>query len=289
MIKLVQRLLIFFIGIPAVAALIICFPQRHHLAVNIAVIIVSAIGAAEFSLMFKKIDFTGRSFPIVPFEAAILGALSPLSMTLSVSFDISSQLTPAFFIIGASWLLVSGIFFHKNGDFSRVINRLAAGFSVMMYPSLFLSWIVRMGLFRHSAVIILTFILTVMANDSTAWAFGMLFGKGNRGIVKVSPNKSVAGFIGGMAASIIVCVGAVYILPDAFTPDQIPALPSGIILGLLSGIAVSVGDLGESAIKRACDIKDSGFIIPGRGGVLDSVDSIAFTAPVFFILYRFLF
>jgi phosphatidate cytidylyltransferase len=287
--KIVQRLLIFFVGIPAVVALIVFLPHYNHLAVNIAVIAVSSIGAAEFSLMLKK-----KGFAVYTPEAAILGALSPLSMTLSVSFGISSQLTPAFFIVGASWLLVSVIFYrggngNTGGDFSGALNRLAAGFSVLMYPGHFLSWIIRMSLFKHSAAVILMFILTVMANDSAAWAFGMLFGKGNRGIFPASPNKSVVGFAGGLLASVAVCTGAVYLIPGAFEPDKLPRLPGGMLLGLFSGAAVTLGDLAESAIKRCCNIKDSGFLVPGRGGILDSVDSIAFTAPVFFMLYHFFF
>jgi phosphatidate cytidylyltransferase len=240
--------------------------------------------------MLKK-----KGFVVHAAEAAVLGALSPLSMTLSVSFDISSQLTPVFFIVGASWLLVSVIFHHggnsgdNRGDFSGVLNRLAAGFSVLMYPGHFLSWVIRMSLFKYSVIVILIFALTVMANDSAAWAFGMLLGKGNRGIFPVSPNKSIAGFAAGLAASVAVCIGAVYLLPNAFDPDKLPRIPGGIFLGLFSGIAVTLGDLAESAIKRCCDTKDSGFLIPGRGGMLDSIDSIAFTAPVFFMLYRFFF
>jgi phosphatidate cytidylyltransferase len=290
--KIVQRLLVFFVGIPAVVALVVLLPQYNHLAVNIAVIAVSAVGAAEFSLMLRK-----KEFAVYTPEAAVLGALSPLSMTLSVSFGVSPQVTPAFFIVGASWLLVSVIFYRggnnsgvdNSGGFSDALNRLAAGFSVLMYPGHFLSWIIRMSLFKHSIVVILMFILTVMANDSAAWAFGMLFGKGNRGIFPASPNKSVAGFAAGLLASVAVCTGAVYLIPGAFEPDKLPRLPGGMLLGLFSGAAVTLGDLAESAMKRCCNIKDSGFLVPGRGGVLDSVDSIAFTAPVFFMLYRFFF
>jgi phosphatidate cytidylyltransferase len=282
--KLLQRLLIFFVGIPAVTALILLLPQMKHLAVNIAVILVSAVGAFEVSHMYKR-----KGFPVWPLESAVLGALSPLSMTLTVSFGVSEQLTPAIFIVGGSWLLTTCIFFHKDGDFSQVLARLAAGFSALMYPGHFLSWIIRMSLFRHSEIVILTFLLTVMANDSLAWAAGNLFGRNNRNVFRVSPNKSVAGFCAGLAASVIVCVGAAYLFPAAFDPDQIALLPSAVITGLLAGAAVTAGDLAESALKRCGEVKDSGSIIPGRGGVLDSVDSIAFTAPVFFILYRFFF
>jgi phosphatidate cytidylyltransferase len=283
MIKLIQRLLIFFIGLPAVVCLVVLFPQMHHLAMNIAVILVSSIGAAEFAVILRK-----KGFPVNAFEASVLGSLSPIAMTLTVSFDMNGQITESLFIIGASWLLVSEIFYSTK-NFSLVISRLTAGFAVMMYPGLFLSWIIRMSLFEHASPVILMFILTVMANDSIAWTAGTLFGEKNRGILTVSPGKSIAGFIGGLAASIAVCTGAAYFLPQAFAPDQIAALPSGVLLGAACGFAVVLGDLAESAIKRSCDIKDSGFMVPGRGGILDSTDSLALTAPVFYVLYRFFF
>ena len=283
--KVIQRLLTFFIGLPLVAALIIFLPQYNHLALNIFVIIVSSVGAVEFALMLRA-----KGFPVYVGEAAVLGALSPLAATLIVSFDTNSQVTQFLFILGASWVLVSEIFYHKSrDDFSLVLNRLTASFSVMIYPGLLLSWVVNMSALEHSTFVILAYALTVMANDSLAWVTGMLFGKNNRGVFSVSPNKSIAGYIGGMAASIGVCIAIVYIVPDAFVPDQIAKLPSAILLGFFSGIAVILGDLSESAIKRSSGFKDSGRLMPGRGGVLDSTDSFALTAPLFYVLYRFFF
>jgi phosphatidate cytidylyltransferase len=138
-------------------------------------------------------------------------------------------------------------------------------------------------------VLILTFLCAVMINDAAAWFFGMLFGKKNRGIVAASPNKSAAGFIAGYAAAIGVCVGASFLSPAAFTAARFPALLSGVILGLATGFAGTVGDLAESALKRSCGVKDSGALMPGRGGILDSIDSITFAAPVFYLLYNALF
>jgi phosphatidate cytidylyltransferase len=158
----------------------------------------------------------------------------------------------------------------------------------MIYPGLFMAWIVRMSLFPRSDMVILMFLLMVIANDSAAWAMGMLFGKNNRGIIPASPNKSIAGFIGGFAASIMVGLGATHLAPETF-PSRLAAPFSGIILGLVSGLAGALGDLGESAMKRSANIKDSGTIIPGRGGVLDTIDSIALAAPVYYGLYQLLF
>ena len=283
--KIIQRLLIFFIGLPTVAVLIIFLPQYNHLALNIAVIAFSSVGAVEFALMLRS-----KGFPVYIAEAAILGSLSSVAATLIASFDTNTQITQSLFIIGASWVLVSVIFFDKwRGDFSLVLSRLAAAFSVMIYPGLLLSWVITMTSLKHSTIVIITFILTVTTNDSLAWVTGMLFGKNNRGIFSVSPNKSIAGYVGGMIASIGVCIIMAYTFPGVFIPDQIAKLPSAILLGFLSGISVILGDLAESAIKRSSGFKDSGKLLPGRGGVLDSTDSIALTAPLFYVLYRFFF
>jgi phosphatidate cytidylyltransferase len=140
----------------------------------------------------------------------------------------------------------------------------------------------------------LLFLFITFGNDSTAWLCGNLFGTNNRGIIPVSPNKSVAGFIGGTLGAIIVAVGAAILFPQIFIylNFKIPFLKLVImaaILGFCTGIAASLGDLAESAIKRSCDFKDSGNFMLGRGGVLDSIDSIAVAAPVYFLLFDIFF
>lgn len=299
-INLLQRLLIFFVGIPIVIVFVILLPNYNHLALNIFITIVSSVGAVEFALMLKA-----KGFPVYVPEAAILGSLSPLAATFIASFGTNSEITQSLFIIGASWVLVSEIFFHQfrgvNStkrtktnkdilpDYSLVLSRLSAAFSVMIYPGLLLSWVITMSALEFSSIVILTYAFTVIANDSTAWGTGMLFGRNNRGMFAVSPNKSVAGYLGGLTASMGVCTAMACMFPNAFPADQIPQLPSAILLGFFSGIAVILGDLAESAIKRGSGVKDSGWLIPGRGGVLDSTDSFALTAPVFYVLYRFFF
>jgi phosphatidate cytidylyltransferase len=146
-----------------------------------------------------------------------------------------------------------------------------------------------MAHWENAHYVILFFLLIVMANDSAAWAFGMLFGKGNRGLIPASPNKSIAGFIGGLVASVLVGMGASLFLKEAFQPQILSPALSGFIMGFFTGIAATAGDLGESALKRSAGVKDSGGLIPGRGGILDSIDSIALAAPVFYTIYWFFF
>jgi phosphatidate cytidylyltransferase len=286
--NLVQRLLIFFLGFPAILAIVMLLPHYHHLVFNLLVTVFCSMGAAEFSTMLSQ-----KKMSISKKEAAVLGALPPLAMILVVSFGVSGLLIPAVFAAVAIWLLLSRTF-SRGEALENFIYRLAAGLAVLVYPGMLLAWMVRISHWeKNSGIIILTFLLMVFGGDGLAWAFGMAFGKNNKGLVPASPNKSVAGFIGAIIAPIIVGIGTALIWPDVFVPKCASLLGNpivaGIIVGLLTGVAAILGDLGESAIKRSSGIKDSGSIIPGRGGVLDSIDSLAIAAPVFYLVFSTLF
>jgi phosphatidate cytidylyltransferase len=281
--KMVQRLLVFFIGIPVLITILLCLPQFNHLAFNILVIAVSVIGAMEFQNILKQ-----KGLEISIIEAAILGGLAPLTLTLTTSFGLHEEAFLMVFCLGAFWVLLSRVFSDRE-KFESYANRTAAGFSILMYPGFLMSWIVKLSSLKQSAVIILIYLLVSFLNDSFAWVAGMIFGKGNQGLVAVSPNKSIAGFIGGITASTLTGAAAIIIFPETFTSTVMPNLAAGALLGLAGGIAGTLGDLGESALKRSAGIKDSGFIIPGRGGILDSIDSLALTAPVYYMVFNLLF
>lgn len=116
----------------------------------------------------------------------------------------------------------------------------------------------------------------------------MLLGRNNKGFLKASPNKSIAGFCGGFAGSILSGVLSWCLWRDIFTGSIIKL----VLLGALISITSIIGDLVESVLKRSSECKDSGSIVPGRGGILDSIDSILFSAPVFYFavthIYPFL-
>ena len=114
-------------------------------------------------------------------------------------------------------------------------------------------------------------------------AFRCVVRKGNRGFVPASPNKSIVGFIGGLIAATAAGWLAFELFPSAFGKS----LGGSLLTGLCTGLAAIVGDLIESIFKRSAEVKDSGALILGRGGILDSVDSILFAAPVFYLCYRF--
>ena len=284
--KIIERLLVFIIGIPAVFALVFLLPYYNHLALNITVIVFSAIGALEFSFMLEK-----KNIKISKIEAVILGSLAPLAATIVLGLYITDIIIILIMLLGILWALLSAIFTKKE-NINNITNRFVGCISVIIYPGFFMLWLVLMSMWENSSAIFL-FLLIVFFNDSAAWLFGSLFGKNNRGIISVSPNKSIAGFIGGMVGSVAAAVGAFYLFPNIFYYDNLTHISNLLLnvftLGFLTGIFASLGDLAESAIKRSCEFKDSGNMMLGRGGILDSIDSIAVSAPIYFILFSLLF
>ena len=122
-------------------------------------------------------------------------------------------------------------------------------------------------------MLICVLVLTV-ANDFFQFLFGKSLGK-NRIVPKVSPNKTWEGFIGGVVATTFMAL----LLAPYLTP-----LTRGqsVFAGLGVGVVGFLGDVTMSAIKRDIGVKDSGAFLPGHGGILDRLDSLVFTAPLFF-------
>jgi phosphatidate cytidylyltransferase len=123
---------------------------------------------------------------------------------------------------------------------------------------------------------IVVFILLVVASDVGGYAVGVLFGR-HPMAPSVSPKKSWEGFAGSLAAGLGVGVAAVVWLLDG-------AWWVGAAVGVAAVVTATVGDLGESLLKRDLGIKDMGSLLPGHGGVMDRLDSLLPTAPVVYLL-----
>ncbi len=132
----------------------------------------------------------------------------------------------------------------------------------------------------QGAKLLLFLVVVTQVSDVLQYTVGKLFGR-RKAIPSVSPNKTVEGYLGG--GGLAVALGAALWWATPFAPWQ-AALMSLVIV--LAGIA---GGLVMSAVKRDRQVKDFGALIPGHGGVLDRIDSLCFSAPLFFHLTRFFF
>jgi phosphatidate cytidylyltransferase len=129
--------------------------------------------------------------------------------------------------------------------------------------------------FNYVNTTILGVFLLIWTNDSFAFLIGSNFGK-HKLLERISPNKTIEGFIGGMTFTFIASL----ILSNYFTTlTQVEWI---VIAGIVSIFGV-LGDLIESMFKRQAGVKDSSNFIPGHGGFLDRFDSVIFAAPFIFI------
>ncbi len=124
-------------------------------------------------------------------------------------------------------------------------------------------------------------ILVTKMGDAGALVTGKLLGRHTL-MQRISPQKTVEGFVGGVIVS-----AATAALANSMVVRLHNSLWGGFALGLVLGVVAQIGDLAESLIKRDCQVKDSGTLFPGLGGVLDVLDSLLFTAPLFygFLIY----
>jgi len=130
----------------------------------------------------------------------------------------------------------------------------------------------------RNAFLIVFLILVVQSSDVLQYVWGKLFGR-IKIAPEVSPSKTLAGFLGGVASATLFGAALWWITP--FTPLQAGLISLGItLLGFLGGLVMS-------AIKRDRGVKDWGTMIEGHGGVLDRLDSVCFSAPIFFHVVRY--
>jgi phosphatidate cytidylyltransferase len=277
--NIVQRLLLFFLGVPAVVAIVFFFPQYNHGAAIFFVLAFCGGCAFELSQLFKA-----RGVVAHPAAFVAVGAGIPAAAYCGGLLGSSDKLLGSCLgiVMAASLALVACFmpfaFSRNETDIRAVSPRSSALAFAIAYPGILGSIIVLIASEpTYATESLLTFALLCFGNDSIAWLVGVTMGK-HRGIFPVSPNKSVEGFVVGMLASVGVAFACSALFPSAMAASWWELL----VLGLLVGAAAICGDLFESSLKRSASIKDSGSAIPGRGGCLDSFDSLLFSAPIFY-------
>ena len=262
---------------PPIIFLIIYFGRSEHaLLPCIIITIVSIISSFEMrNLLYSK-----NEKKLIPFWLP-----SSLIISQYISVCLGKQaITEGTLIALFILLFISEI---KIGEkdaplFSQSMSRLSKMSLLIIYPNYLMTyWIRIINLNENGHLLFLFMIVLVFANDISCYCVGMLFGKRSRNIFKVSPKKSLVGFIGG--AVITPIIGYVYTNIFQSVGVFFKNTQTVIALSVLMAVVADIGDLIESVMKRSVGVKDSGYAIPGRGGLLDSIDSILPSAIIFFL------
>ncbi len=158
------------------------------------------------------------------------------------------------------------------------LRDVTAGVFAAFYVPFLATFVAMMLTADDGAQRVMTFLLLTVVSDTGAYAIGWRFGK-HKLAPRISPGKTREGLFGAVAFAMVAGALLMEFAIDDGTWWQ------GLVLGLAVAVSATLGDLGESMIKRDLGIKDMGTLLPGHGGIMDRLDSLLPTAPVVWLLF----
>jgi phosphatidate cytidylyltransferase len=226
--------------------------------------------------------------------AAVVVGVWELTSRLAERKGIRAPLIPI--AVGGTAMLVAGYLRGANGAWvamaltalailvwrmaqppENYLRDVTAGVFAAFYVPFLATFVVMMLAADDGPRRVLVFLLLTVISDTGAYAVGWRFGK-HKLAPRISPGKTREGLLG--AISFAMVAGALlmqYVIDDG-------RWWQGLLLGLAAAGSATLGDLGESMIKRDLGIKDMGTLLPGHGGIMDRLDSLLPTAPVVWLL-----
>jgi len=272
------RILTALVLTPPVIYLIVWAPSWLFLA---ALLLVVERGAYEYFQISRQAGLEG--FPWLGYGGC---AALCLAQVVDLRLPGTTVITLTVFSVPACLALA----LLGTGELRRYLGAVCSTLFAIFYLGLMLSWLVplrfsaslaqKAGLGTSSGRILLFLFAVVWAGDIFAYLAGR--GIGRRPLFPhISPKKTLEGTIGGLAGSLLVAWAM------ARWVWQTSDLKTAMLIGGIVAVAGQAGDLAESALKRSADVKDSGTLLPGHGGLLDRIDSLIFAAPALWVALIF--
>lgn len=253
----------FFSAVAALAVLLLPWYFWGTLALKMVVTAGVPLAAYELvNILFQPQDSKSNRFVFYFFIHLIFA--------LSSFFPSQSAIIFSFFSI--FFCLFSLLTQRKFENLDHLTSFQAKSILGFFYVGLLPSFLLQILDLPRGSTWFFMLLGVVFAGDIGAYIVGMFFGQ-NKLMPLVSPKKTIEGAIGGMAASLIAGLIFRNYLPHL-------GLYQALVLSLAMAIVAQFGDLFESLLKRVADIKDSGNLMPGHGGILDRVDGVLFASPV---------
>lgn len=258
------------------------------------------VGRTMALVLFAFISFLALKeyLSIIPTRRADRSVLFFAYLTIPLQYWlVATEQYGIFIVLVPVWMFLllpsAMVMLGQTEGFLKAVGTLHWGVMSTVYSLGHMAYLLvlpkEVGHIAEGAALVVTLLILTELNDVAQYVWGKSFGR-HKISPKVSPGKTWEGFLGGMATTLV----AAYVLISALLPQL--SVPGALsidwwIFVALIGFAISLGgffgDLTESAVKRDLGIKDSGALIPGHGGILDRVDSLIFTAPLFFHITRY--
>ena len=250
------------------------------LAVFVLFFFFNAMAIFEYTRMFSNKGYSFKAFPLIVLGSLIyliIGAYANHIVFASymVNIEIFLLIIPIIFTLFiASLYKISEKPFEELGI--KVLSLLYISLPFGLFNLVANKSIDEIG--SYEPLLLIAFFLFVWSSDTFAYLTGSAFGK-HRLFERISPKKSWEGSIGGAVITLIIAWFFGY-YSEIFTPI------TWVIIALFTVVTASFGDLIESLLKRSMNVKDSGNIMPGHGGILDRFDAAIFSIPFYvFLVY----
>ncbi len=245
-------------------------------------IILIRLGGWPFLILIAAISLAGlfEFYQLVRNKArplSLLGMVAGLALLLSTFYD-QETFWPSLVITTA--ILMVFLWQMGRKEPGSAIADCGVTILGLLYVVGLLTYLISLRKLENGESLVLSVWFITWIGDSGAFAIGSRWGK-HKLFPRISPNKTIEGAVGGVVSAVLASLIAYFALRAIFKSDPFPlchALPLGFALGII-GI---LGDLSESLLKRSVQLKDSGGKVPGHGGILDTFDSLLFTAPVMY-------
>ncbi|MBD3425685.1 MAG: hypothetical protein GF409_00480 [Candidatus Omnitrophica bacterium] len=266
--KFTLRTIVSLLLVGFVAAVVYVFPEWLFCVV---VTVFVAFGLFEF---FRLVE--NKDIKVPKYFGTIMGSLVPGVVFFSSYMPEVKNLEPLF-IVAAVLLALTLQFIRRDNARDHLVSMALTLFSVL-YIGWFFSFLVKLRLLDNGAHLVAFLIIVTKGADIGAYLIGGRWGRTEL-IPRISPKKTKEGTVGGVFISLILAM----LFGPSLTGFFVPHL---MVLGFGLAVLGQVGDLAESLIKRDCNAKDSGTVLAAIGGALDLIDSLLFTAPIFYFYVK---
>ena len=255
-----KRVLTAVVAVPVVVFVVL---KGGHSGTAVFVGLTAVLGLLEFYNLF------------CPKEPAFTKAIGVLFCVTLIGIFWAGWVDRGWSLFAAAFLVFAVLGLVRFGSHIPVVDLLSRQIAGLVYVPFFLGHIVLIRAWQQGAIWTLFLLAVVFSGDTAAYYVGRAIGS-HKLAPRISPGKTVEGAIGGLIASLLA--GAL------FKVYWLNTLSWPLCLGLVFVLAVmgQTGDLVESSLKRSVQIKDSGTLLPGHGGVLDRIDGLLFAAPVLY-------
>ncbi len=280
-----QRIITALILAPAAILAIFYLPLMYFSSLLLAIV---AIGAWEWSAFIGLKTQVKRLF-YVALTVLLITTLWLFTPPADLWLILGGLQEHALWLLWLSvaWWLLATLLMFSYPKSTAVWAKSPLVIAIFGWCTLVPTWLAFMVLRSHNhfidafhgAQLLMFLFLLVWSADIGAYFVGKAFGK-RKLMPNVSPGKTLEGFFGG-----VVCAALLTISIGAYLQWSAEQFISALFIAVLISTVSVLGDLTESMFKRQAGIKDSGKILPGHGGILDRIDSLTATAPIFALCY----